>query len=220
MSRARLAVRSLGELMVTLGVVLLLFASYQLFWTNVEAHAAADQVTADIRADWDRPKPSAGPRAFEEGRGFAFLHIPRLGQGFEVPIVEGTALDLLKSGVGHYTDTAAPGAVGNFAVAGHRATNGEPFRALDQLRPGDPVVVETREAWFVYRVDSSEIVEPTRVSVLLPVPEQPGVAPTEARITLTTCNPRWASYERLIVYGTLAQTVPRAGGPPAVLEEG
>lgn len=229
LSPGRRVVRTIGEILITLGVVLLLFSVYQLFWTNVSADLATQQVTDQIRNDWQigqhgttagPPGSAAAPQTFNPGQGFALLHIPRLGAGWVRPIVEGVALDDLKKGVGHYPETAAPGGIGNFAVAGHRATNGEPFRALDLLRPGDPVIVETADSWFVYTVDNTRIVAPTHVSVLLPVPDQPGVKPTKAIITLTTCNPRWASYQRMIVTGTLVETRPKSQGPPTALGSG
>ncbi len=226
MSRTRVAVRTTGELLITAGLVVLLFAGYQLFWTNVEAQVATDRVTDQIRADWDLVQPngdgspSVSIPPFDQGRGFAFLRIPRLGSDFSVPVVQGIDDRSLKKGVGHYPETALPGAVGNFAVAGHRATNGEPFRNLDLVRPGDPLVVETAQTWYVYRVSETKIVEPTRVSVLLPVPEEPGVAASQALITLTTCHPRWASYQRLIVHGELVETLQKPGGPPTALTDG
>lgn len=227
LSVGRRIVRTIGEILITLGAVLLLFSVYQLFWTNVSADLATQQVTDQIRNDWEvGPHPSASggattaPATFNPGQGFALLHIPRLGTGWVRPIVQGVTLDDLKKGVGHYPETAAPGAIGNFAVAGHRATNGQPFASLDLLRPGDPVIVETADTWFVYQVDRTRIVAPTHVSVLLPVPDQPGVKPTQAIITLTTCNPRWASYQRMIVTGTLVETRPKSEGPPAALGSG
>ena len=80
----------------------------------------------------DRPGSSADPSTPSStcpsnGEPFAILRIPRLGDNFQVPIVEGVSLADLAEGVGHYPDTALPGEVGNFSVAGHRATNGEPF---------------------------------------------------------------------------------------------
>jgi sortase A len=110
-----------------------------------------------------------------------------------------------------------PGDVGNFAVAGHRATHGEPFRNLDLLKPGDAVVIETDDRWFTYRVTDSEIVTPTDVEVILPVPNKPGAQPTQALITLTTCHPRWASTERMIVYGQLESERLKEAGPPEAL---
>ena len=99
-----------------------------------------------------------------------------------------------------------PGQVGNFAVAGHRATNGEPFAHLDTLEPGDKVVVETVNQRFTYVVDGTVIVAPTSTDVLEPVPGKPGANPKHARLTLVTCNPRWGSTERMIVSGHLVST--------------
>ena len=73
------------------------------------------------------------------GKGFAFMHIPRLGKNYAVPVVQGVGLDDLARGIGHYPRTVMPGHVGNFAVAGHRATHGEPFAYLDKVGKGDLV---------------------------------------------------------------------------------
>ena len=216
----RTAVRGLGELLITAGIVVLLFVAYQVVWTNYEAHRAADRVADDLRDGWTQPPrgttgSAATPAA--TGEGFAFLHIPRLGKHWSVPVVEGVALPDLARGVGHYPKTAGPGEVGNFAVAGHRATNGEPFAALDKVRKGDVVVAETRGSWFTYVVDRTQIVAPDAIWVLDPVPGRPSVTPTRPLLTLTTCNPRWASYERLIVFGHLLESRAKADGPPDAL---
>lgn len=225
---ARAAARGLGELLITAGLVLLLFVAYQLVWTNVEAERAQGQVADQIREAWERPagrtvggtEESAAPEKTDFGQGFAFLRIPRLGEKYSVPVVEGVGLDVLSRGVGHYPDTVRPGQVGNFAVAGHRATNGEPFAYLDRLRPGDAVVAETRDAWFTYVVDSTRIVRPTDTWVIDPVPGKPDAEPTERLLTLTTCNPRWSSTERLIVFGHLEERRAKDEGPPPVLAKG
>ena len=218
----RTAVRGLGELFITAGLVVLLFVAYQLVWTNYEAHRAADRVSDDIRDSWTRPPartPTGGPQTStaDFGEGFAFLHIPRLGDHWSVPVVEGVDLPDLARGVGHYPDTARPGQVGNFAVAGHRATNGEPFATLDRVRAGDVVVAETRRRWFTYVVDRTEIVQPDATWVLDPVPGTPGATPTQPLLTLTTCNPRWASTQRLIVFGHLQESRAKKDGRPEVL---
>lgn len=222
---ARTAVRGLGELLITAGLVLLLFVAYQLVWTNFEAHRAQDSVADQIRDSWQRPPGQAGgddgtakgPRAADFGQGFAFLRIPRLGEDYAVPVLEGVGLDVLARGVGHYPETAMPGRVGNFAVAGHRATHGEPFAYLDRVRPGDVVVAETRRTWFTYVVDRTRIVQPTDTWVIDPVPGKPAAEPTERLLTLTTCNPRWASTERLIVFAHLQSRRPKSDGPPPEL---
>jgi len=155
----RTAVRGTGELLITAGLVVLLFVAYQLVWTNYEAHKATDSVASDLRDSWDRPNPSGagpaaarGPKKVDFGKGFAFLHIPRLGKNWTIPVVEGVDLPDLAKGVGHYPKTAQPGAIGNFAVAGHRVSKGSPFNDLGLLASCDAIVVETQDDWFVYRV--------------------------------------------------------------------
>jgi sortase A len=214
----------MGELLITAGLVLLLFVAYQLVWTNYQAHRAQGGVADQIHDDWQRPPASAGageklkgPPKVDFGEGFAFMHIPRLGKKYAVPVVQGVSLDALARGIGHYPGTVMPGHVGNFAVAGHRATHGEPFAYLDKVGKGDVVIVETRTDWFVYRIDRTKIVQPTDTWVIQPVPGKPDAQATQQLITLTTCNPRWASTQRLIVFGHLESRQDRADGPPRQL---
>jgi LPXTG-site transpeptidase (sortase) family protein len=225
MSGARAGVRGLGELLITAGLVLLLFCGYQLVWTNFEADRAQNRVSDTLRQEWLRQGGSQSSNGTirlsksDFGKGFAFLHIPRLGRKYSVPVVQGVSLPDLSRGVGHYPSTALPGQVGNFAVAGHRATHGQPFAYLDQVKVRDSLVVETRTDWFTYVVDKVQIVQPTDVWVIEPVPGKPKQVPTRQLITLTTCNPRWASTQRLIVFGHLTATQPAADGRPPALAE-
>jgi sortase A len=223
-SVARAAVRSVGELLITAGLVLLLFCAYQLVWTNIAADRAQQKVSNTLRQQWSREGGGDSPGTIrlsksDFGKGFAFLHIPRLGRKYSVPIVQGVALPDLSRGVGHYPKTAVPGQIGNVAIAGHRATNGEPFAHLDAVKVGDSLVVETRTTWFSYVVDKVQIVDPSAVWVLDPVPGRPAQQPTRQLITLTTCNPRWASTQRLIVFGHLEQTTPASEGKPQALRK-
>jgi sortase A len=222
LSVARASVRTVGELLITAGLVLLLFCVYELVWTNVEADRAQNKVSDTLRQEWSKQRaqsPNATIRLSKSdfGKGFSFLHIPRLGQHYSVPVVQGVSLPDLSRGVGHYPSTALPGEVGNFAVAGHRATNGEPFADLDRVKVGDSLVVETRASWFTYVVDKVQIVQPTDVWVIEPVPGKPAQQPTRRLITLTTCNPRWASTQRLIVFGHLSDTQSTTAGRPVAL---
>jgi sortase A len=223
MSAARTVTRGVGETLITAGLVLLLFCAYQLVWTNVQAHHEQGQVSDALRQQWLQQggaQSSNGTIKLSKsdfGKGFSFLHIPRLGRKFSVPVVQGVSLPDLSRGVGHYPKTALPGQIGNFAVAGHRATNGQPFANLDLVKVGDSLVVETRTSWFTYVVDKVQIVQPTDVWVIEPVPGKPKQKPTQQLITLTTCNPRWASTQRLILFGHLTGTQPTADGRPAAL---
>lgn len=161
------------------------------------------------------PNPnSTKPPQPPSGDAFAILRIPRLGSDWAKPVYQGVGASVLAEGIGHYPDTQLPGEVGNVGLAGHRAGHGNPLIDVDTIRPGDAIVVETTEAYSVYRAVRSEIVPPTDVQVLAPVPEQPGADPTEAWVTLTSCEPKYGSTNRFIVFAKLDRTIPRDQGPP------
>lgn len=215
-------VRGAGEVLITLGTLLLLFCVYQLFYTNVPANRAMAKEKEQLHEEWRaHPLPvtaKAAVHRFAPGEGFAIMYIPRLGRHYAKPVVEGVTLDALAKGIGHYPKTALPGRVGNFAVAGHRATHGEPFAYLPKLRRGDDVIVETADTWYVYVMDSFKYTSPDDVGVVLPVPEKATAVPKQRLITLTTCHPRWASFMRFIVWGHLKYALPKkAGHAPAEL---
>jgi sortase A len=230
----RAVVRGLGEFFITAGLLLLLFVTWQLWWTDVVANRAQAEITAELEQDWgdgnrgaapiDTPADFGEPPALAEpadGDPFAIVRIPSFGPDWqERPVFDGTSLDLLQKGLGHYADTALPGAIGNFALAGHRVTYGRPFNQIAELAEGDPIVVETADSWYVYRVRSSTIVTPDRVDVVAPVPEQPDAAPTERLMTLTTCHPMFSARERYIVYAAMESWQPKSAGEPAALAAG
>jgi len=214
------AVGVFSELLLTLGVLLLLFVAYQLFYTSVLANRAMSDETAQLERAWAAAggghERAAAPAQPYTGTGFAIIHIPRLGKN--LPVLQGTDLATLAKGIGHYKNTAMPGDVGDFAVAGHRKTHGDPFLAFPQLRVGDPVVIETATAWYTYVIDVAPyITSPDDMAAIAPVPDHSGVTPTERLITLTTCNPWWAHYQRMVAHGHLVDERPRAAGPPPVL---
>mgnify|MGYP001414810631 CR=1 FL=1 len=154
---------------------------------------------------------------------FAILHIPRFGNEYQVPIAQGVGLSgvLHKGLAGHYPDTAMVGGVGNFAIAGHRQSHGAIFHHIDQLEPGDPIVVQTDEFWFVYRVSADpHVVLPTATEVIAPNPANPGAPAEVASMTLTTCHPLWSIAERLVVHSELDFWAPVSAGIPSELLEG
>jgi sortase A len=214
-------VGALGELLVTLGVVVLLFVAWELWWTDIEANRAADKTTSSLTESFTAPAEAAGavpdakaPGGLIEGRAFGLMYVPRFGGDWVRPIFEGTDLGTLSEGLGHYNNTVGPGAVGNFAVAGHRTTWGRPFHTIETLVEGDTIVVETRTGYDVYAVASHEIVLPSRTEVIAPVPNQPGTEPTEAWLTLTACHPKFSARERYIVHAKLTRTYTREEGLP------
>ncbi|MFJ8081659.1 class E sortase [Streptomyces sp. NPDC096205] len=220
-SPAVVASRVIGELFITTGVLMLLFVTYQLWWTNVRAHAQAGAEARDLQDDWASGKRR--PDVFEPGEGFAILRIPELD--VVVPIAEGVSSKkvLDKGMVGHYGEaplkTAMPGAkTGNFGLAGHRNTHGEPFRYINRLQPGDAIVVETQDTYYVYKMASIlPVTSPGNVSVLDPVPKGSGFTGPGRYITLTTCTPEFTSKYRMIVWGKMVEERPRSKGKPDAL---
>lgn len=229
-----------GELLITLGVLVGLFVVWQLWWTDVVAEREQAAIIADLDWAWTperpRPTPEAEPTQTPpvERRDaapvpavpayattFATLHVPRWGLDYQRTISEGTGksdvLDVL--GLGHYEGTAMPGAIGNFAVAGHRVTYGKPLNRVEELQVGDPLIVQTEQAWYVYRVTETRIVRPSQVEVLLPTPSQPDVAPTQAVLTLTTCHPMYSARDRFVVHATLDYWM-EPGDTPVELQGG
>jgi len=223
-----------GELLITAGVLLFAFLAWQLWWTDVEGNRAQAQVVRELERD-PVPSPTASatgpvvapPRRDEppvmaeppHATPFATIQVPRWNGEPERPISQGvdraTVLDVL--GVGHYPGTAMPGGVGNFAIAGHRTTYAKPFNRIQELQVGDPLVIRTADTWYVYRVTSTEIVAPSNVGVIAPVPNDPGATPTERLITLTTCHPMFSARQRFIVHGSLDYWAPVADGTLAEL---
>lgn len=206
-------VRACAELALTAGFVLLLFAFYLLIWTNHRTAAAQENLLAEFRQTTTDGK-SASTAKPDPGDGVAVLHIPRLGKDWETVVVEGTEVSDLRNGPGRFSDSAMPGKKGNFAVAGHRATHGEPFADLDKMEEGDRIVVETHDEWLVYRVAWSQIVPPTTMELLAPVPGHPGQKAKQSFMTLITCHPRWGSTERLAVGAQLVERREAEAGPP------
>ncbi|MFB7224640.1 class E sortase [Streptomyces sp. NPDC056227] len=219
-SPAVVASRVVGELFISLGVLMLLFVTYQLWWTNVRADQIAGSETHKIQDGWAKGRK---PGAFEPGQGFAIIHIPKLD--VVAPIAEGISKEkvLDRGMVGHYGQgalkTAMPSAAqGNFALAGHRNTHGEPFRYINRLRKGDPIVVETQDAYYTYEMTSVlPQTSPSNVSVITPVPPGSGFTKPGRYITLTTCTPEFTSTYRLIVWGKMVDERPRSKGKPDAL---
>jgi sortase A len=224
---AVIASRIVGELFITTGVLLLLFVTYQLWWTNVQADRQADGAARSLEEKWDSGDvKDREPDAFSPGKGFAIMYIPKLD--VRVPIAEGidkpTVLD--RGMVGHYDEksglkTAMPWEKeGNFAVAGHRNTHGEPFRYINKLVAGDEIIVETRSTYYTYEMTNRlPSTSPSNVDVVMPVPRQSGFTKPGRYVTLTTCTPEFTSKYRLIVWGKMADERPRSEGKPDALVE-
>jgi sortase A len=232
-SVVRTVVQVAGELLVTAGLVLLLFVVWELWWTNIDADNAQQRAVATFVRDASgpvAPVAAPGPASGDHGAPvvaaevnapgtvLGVVYIPRFGKDYSRPLVDGTAPEQLNTlGLGRYESSAMPGAVGNFAIAGHRQTHGAVLDAIHTLVPGDRIYVQTRAGYYTYVFRNNEIVLPTQTDVLLPVPTRPGARPTERFLTMTSCNPRFGSAERIIAYSVMEAWRPASAGPPAAI---
>ncbi|MET7913180.1 class E sortase [Streptomyces avermitilis] len=207
--RIAMAVSVFGELLITAGLVLGLFVVYSLWWTNVLADRKANQQADKVRHEWEAA--DTGPGALDTKDGIGFLHVPAMRNG-EVLVRKGTSTQVLNNGVaGYYTDPVKAtlpitGKDGNFTLAAHRDGHGAKFHNIDKVRKGDPVVFETKDDWYVYKVFA--ILPETskyNVKVVAGLPKQAGVTKAGRYITLTTCTPVYTSEYRYIVWGKLVR---------------
>jgi len=219
----------LGELFITAGVLVLMFLGWQIWLGNLIDGSAQKDESVALSHTWNKgeaptaatnERPDPGPpvvgTAPTNAVQFGNMIIPRFGADYIRPIAEGIGVDdVLRYGVGHYPGTAMPGAVGNTAFAAHRTGHGSPFFDIEKLQIGDSIYIEMEAGWYRYTVRSLEYVQPTGVGVLAPVPQAPGVAPTDRIITLTSCNPVYTASERIVVYGIFDTWFPRAAGAPS-----
>lgn len=227
---------AVGRVLITLGLLLLLFVAYQLWGTGIyEARAQNDlqhqfeqaqrrvaetSTTTSTTTPAVTTTPADNPTVttlgpipdVEEGKGVARIGIPKIG--VDDYVVEGVDVADLRKGPGHYPTTQMPGHEGNSAIAGHRTTYGAPFGDLDQLAVGDDIFVVTVQGKFHYVVTEQRVVDPSEVSVLDPSrdPARPGHQ--LATLTLTTCNPKYSAAQRLIIKAQLVLRGNQAPLPP------
>lgn len=207
-------------MLVTVGLLILMFVVYQLWGTGIFTARAQNDLEREFNAQLrDNPTIQAttstsGPRStttskapgstttstvpkvvqvVNEGDPVGRIRIPRIG--VDLIFVEGTDRPDLSKGPGHYPASPMPGQLGNAAIAGHRTTHGAPFYDLNELQPGDDILVDTGYGHFQYRVTQQLIVDPGAIEVVGPT--------ADAQLTLTTCNPRYSARERLVIHSSL-----------------
>ena len=229
-SRSSVWLGRLGVLLVLTGLALGGYVAWQVWGTSVVAERTHRALVEDVERAWERADAGTGDDgaagdapggggasaqavATEHGRVSAIVRIPRFGDDYAVPMLEGTSAEVLEAGYGRFTEGARPGGRGNFAVAAHRVTHGEPLREMPSLRPGDEVVVETARWAYTYVLDSGGddlTVTFQDTWVLDPVPRnpdggvQPDQEPGQRLLTLTTCSELFHTDDRLVAFGHLA----------------
>lgn len=219
--------RSLGAILVVGAVVIGVLLAREYWWSEIQAGKA---MAANVQAFRTQHGPMVAQveptRRFDAppeidkppyGQTFAVLHVPTWNQ-MQIPVGEGTDDYILDQGfAGHHIDTALPGEVGNFALAGHRLTHGSNFLLIDELEAGASVIVETDTAYLFYQVTSHDVVDPSAVEILAPVPALVGAEPTARMLTMYSCHPRNSNSSRWVVYAELVFWTEKIQGAPSAV---
>ncbi|MEX0666190.1 MAG: class E sortase [Acidimicrobiia bacterium] len=217
----RRVIGAIGRSFVTVGVLILLFVTYQLWGTGLYASREQDRLRDEFTSSLDRrsnePTPSTSTTGVtapavttttspparltplaHDGEPIAQIRIPRIA--IDSIVVQGVSRDNLRKGPGHYPDSPLPGQEGNAAIAGHRTTYGAPFGSLEQLEKGDRIFIRTAQGDFTYEIfQANLVVKPTDVQVLEPDRVRPAI------LTLTTCTPKYSAAQRLVVKAALQE---------------
>lgn len=208
----------LGLVLVASGLGVLGWVGWQYYGTDFVARQAQQALVQRTEEAWEAQASGAEPQApLEVGAAEALVQIPRFGDDYVMPVQTGVGDGVLAEGFGHFEGAAAPGERGNYALAAHRVTHGEPLRKMPELQPGDEVVVTTRDAVHTYEMDTDPndlVIGFENVWVVDPAPVNPtggvGPAPGEDRlITLTTCAELFHTDTRMIAFGHLVSSEPR-----------
>jgi len=231
----------IGELLVTAGVLVLLFLGWQTWWQSAvlgaQQNSAAGQQSQDFLDQASAsPTPTPTPTVAPDGtktvdygpppvmkapgfaESFAVIYVPRFGADWKRTIRESVdveaVLNSYDAGVGHYTGTQMPGAVGNFAIAAHDTGYGNTFIDVSKLQVGDAIYIQTKDGYYTYRFRNMEYISPSTVQVLYDVPQVKDAKATDRYITLTTCNPPYHAQERIAAFGVFESWQPLSAGPP------
>ena len=220
----------LGTSLIVLGLLMFLFVGYQLWGTGIEEaqsqNSLENRFTQIAVTTTSPPPPSISPSVIEppvtttvappnpvminEGDPIAIIDIPNIG--VTKYVVAGVQTADLKKGPGHYPETPFPGELGNASIAGHRTTYGEPFRHLDDLSIGDPIIItDLLGRTFTYLVSNQQVVEATDSWVVATTDR------TKAVLTLTTCHPEFSAKQRLIISAELDLTQSEIAASPAAM---
>lgn len=215
-------VGAVGEVLITVGVIILLYVVYELWWSNITAAQDVRRNSAALLRTWRQPAGATPRASLSPGESFGFLYIPALGSGWRALIMESVdRTSVLNTGaVGHYTEPASAlpwDPTGNFALAGHRDGHGMIFRDLDRLAVGEKAYVQTRYGWFVYRLDRAAASVPINdVGAVSPIPVGSGFTRPGRYLTLTTCTPMYIDSSRMVWWGDLVEQTPEGRVPAGV----
>jgi sortase A len=186
----RPVLRFVASVMMVSGTLLIADAAITLLWQEPVSAYVANQHQQELKTAFVDPPQRVIRRQPLKGDAIARIEIPAIG--VDEYVVEGTDLDSLRKGPGHYPETPLPGERGTAAIAGHRTTYGAPFRHIDELDAGDRIIIDMPDGRFIYHVEESKIVDDQDLSVLEPIGYR--------RLMLSACHPLYSAAQRIIVY--------------------
>lgn len=224
-----------GRILVTVGLLIVAFAGFQLWGTGLAEARAQDELSRELAARLEASTTSPSPsrdHAVEPGTGESSPTSAPVASATSQPaarswgldpghaagriiipaialdkvFVEGVERDHLRRGPGRYPDNPWPGRAGNAAIAGHRTTHGAPFFDLDRLKPGDEIIIETFDGRFRYRVEGHDTGGGTAGHFIVD-PWAVDVLDDKGdnRLTLTACHPKYSAAQRIIVTAILVE---------------
>ena len=211
--------QNLGFMLIALGLLMFLFVGYQLWGTGIQEAQSQNRLESSFKnllaessvekPVLEIPSPIREPIFIAQGDGVFLIQMPTIN--VTKYVVAGVETADLKKGPGHYPSTPLPGELGNSAIAGHRTTYGEPFRHLDDLEIGDPIIItDLFNRTFTYTVTAQQIVEPSDTWVTATTD------PNIATLTLTTCDPEFSAKRRLIISAQMDLEISEIAASPAV----
>ncbi|MET0615673.1 MAG: class E sortase [Thermoleophilaceae bacterium] len=194
----RAVLRFVASVMMVSGTLLIADAAVTLLWQEpVSAYVGGKNQETLKKAFFDPPQRVVRRQPLK-GDAIARIKIPSIG--LTKYVVQGTDVDSLRKGPGHYPETPLPGEPGTTAIAGHRTTYGAPFRHIDEVKRGEPIIIDMPDGRFVYRVQGTKVVDDQDLSVLDRVGYQ--------RLVLSACHPLYSAAQRIIVFARLLRREP------------
>ena len=166
--------------------------------TDAPTTTAAPVTIATTTTAATLPQPAAppDPNGADPAMELGTIQIPKIG--VDRALWEGVTLNTLNRGPGHWPGTAMPGQVGNVVIGGHRVSHDKPFRNIDQLVPGDQIVMTFNGVPNTYIVTGAQVVTPNDTWVINQTPEHTA--------TLFACHPPGSTKFRYVVFAKLAGT--------------
>lgn len=185
----------IGVLLILIGVGIIGTVAYKKIVTSQKQNELLEAFESQLaEGDNENTEEEVNLDSINGYTPIAIMEIPSIK--LKQPVVEGITEDVIKYFLGKFPESTMPGEVGNFAVAGHRVSDfTDAFINLYKVKPGDNVIVTTKEGKYTYEVEESFIVEPEQVEVLENADYE--------KITLITCT--IGSKRRVIVTGKLIE---------------